>query len=231
MIGLAVPGKGTSKGNAQEQATESPLTLMARLGPSGMSDGDLLALVLGPARTPISTAHGIAEEYPLERLVTLPHDELRRVPGLNEQAAAALSAAVELARRGLDRGLGELPKVLKPSDVVKIVSDIRTEKREHFVCLYLNARTQLIARETISIGTLDGSLVHPREVLTPALEHASSAVILVHNHPSGDPHPSSDDLALTQRLVDAGLIMGIEVIDHIIVAQNQWLSLKQTGQL
>ena len=215
----------------EEAVPESPLALMQRLGPAGLSDGDLLALVLGPARTPVATAHEIAEQYPLERLVTLPYEEMRRVNGLTEQASAGLAAAVELAKRGLDRGLGGLPKILHPSDVAKIVADIQTARQEHFLCLYLNARTQLIHRATISVGTVDGSVVHPREVYRLALEHAASAVILVHNHPSGDPAPSDDDIQLTRRLVDAGLIMGIEVVDHVIVSANSWASMKQTGVL
>ncbi len=214
-----------------ELPPDPPLLLLQRHGPTGVSDADLLALVLRSARTPVSTAHAIAEQYPLERLVTLPYDELRRVPGLTEPQAAALAAAIELSKRGLDRGLGGLPKLLRPSDVAKIVSDLGTERQEHFVCLYLNARTQLIHRATISVGTLNGSLVHPREVCAPALEHNAAAMILVHNHPSGDPTPSSDDLNLTQRLIEAGLIMGIEVIDHIIIAADRWISLKQTGEL
>jgi DNA repair protein RadC len=210
---------------------EAPLTLMQRLGPEGLSDADLLALVLGAARTSVSTAHAVAEEYPLERLVTLPFDELRRVPGFNERAAASLAAAIELSKRGLDRGLGGRPKISHPSDVAKILSDIRTERQEHFVCLYLNARTQMTHRATISVGTLDASLVHPREVFAPALDKGATAIILSHNHPSGDPTPSQDDLNLTHRLIEAGIIMGVEIIDHVIVAEEKWVSLKQTGEL
>lgn len=210
---------------------DPPFRQLQQLGPGGMSDGDLLALVIGSSGQMLETAHRIAEQYPLERLVTLPWDELNRVPGLSEEAAAALAAAVELAKRGLDRGLGGLPKIIRPSDVLKAIPEIREEKKEHFVCLYLNARTQLVHKAVVSVGTISGSLVHPREVFAPALEHAASAVILVHNHPSGDPTPSGDDLNLTRRLVEAGLILGIEVIDHIIVSQERWVSLKQTGEL
>ena len=218
------------KKNQQPAGFDPPLDQMRQRGPAGMSDADLLALVLGP-NTPIQTTVRIAEEYPLERLVNLPWSEVRRVPGLSEHAAAALAAAVELAKRGLERGVGTAPKLLKPSDVVKAVQDIRPEGREHFVSLYLNARRQLIEKAIISIGTLDGSLVHPREVLAPALQCSAAAIILVHNHPSGDPSPSSQDISLTRRLVEAGLIMGIEVLDHVIVARDSWISFKQIGEM
>ena len=142
-------------------------------------------------------------------MVTLPYDELRRVPGLTEPQAAALAAAIELSKRGLDRGLGGLPKLLRPSDVAKIVSDLGTERQEHFVCLYLNARTQLIHRATISVGTLNGSLVHPREVFAPALEHNAAAMILC--TPRRAIHTVGDD-SMTQRY--RGVDMGIEYRYH-----------------
>lgn len=210
---------------------EPPIKQLERLGPAGLSDGDLLALVLDSGTDPVESAHAIAEEYPLERLVVLPWEEIRRVPGLSQAAAARLAAAVELAKRGLERGLGGLPKISHPSDVLKVAPELREARQEHFVCLYLNSRTQLTHKTTISVGTLNGTLVHPREVFAPALEHSASAIILVHNHPSGDPTPSRDDLALTHRLVEAGLILGIEVIDHVVVGRDTWVSLKQSGEL
>ena len=218
-------------GKRPAEPIDPPMNQLHRVGASGMSDADLLALVLGTTKTSVATAHSISEEYPLERLVTLPWDEMVRVPGLTEGAAATLAAAVELAKRGLDRGVGGLPKILRPSDVLKVVPEIRDERKEHFVCLYLNARTQLITKAVISVGSLNSSVVHPREVFGPAVECSAAAMILVHNHPSGDPSPSQDDLTLTHRLVEAGIVMGIEVIDHVIVSADKSLSLKQTGQL
>ena len=215
--------------SAGEYSGATLLQEAERLGMGGLSDADLLTLVIRGRSTEL--AHSIAEEYPLERLVTLPWDEIRRVKGLKEQEAAVLGAAFELAKRGLKRGMGSLPRITKPSDVLPVVADVRAEKREHFICLFLNARKQLLKKATISIGTLDGSLVHPREVFAPALEAAASAMILVHNHPSGDPSPSQQDISLTKRLSDAGVIMGVEVLDHVIVAEDAWVSLKQIGDM
>ena len=214
----------------QKSVPDPPLEQLLRAGPESLSDADLLALILRGSDA-VTTAHQVAEEYPIERLVHLPLDELRRVKGVSLESAAGLVAAVELAKRGLGMGVGSQPRIMKPSETLNLLSGIRSERREHFVCLFLNARKQLIRQETVSIGTLDSSLVHPREVFAPALECSAAAVILAHNHPSGDPSPSGQDLELTRRLIDAGLIMGIEVLDHIIVADSAWLSFKQIGEM
>ena len=104
-------------------------------------------------------------------------------------------------------------------------------KKEYFIALYLNTRNQLIHQEIISIGSLNSGIVHPREVFEPAVKHLAAQVILVHNHPSGDPSPSEDDLLVTKRLIEAGKILGIEIIDHIIITSNQYLSMKEKGHL
>ena len=209
---------------------ELPIDQLKRSEPSALGDADLLALILN-GRDTSTVAHTVAENYPVERLVQLPFDEVKRINGVTEQNAACLVAAVELAKRGLGIGVGSQPRIMKPSDALNILSDVRSERKEHFLCLFLNARKQLIKRETISIGTLDSSIVHPREVFAPALACSAAAIILAHNHPSGDPSPSTQDLELTRRLVDAGLIMGVEVLDHIIVSEAAWLSFKQIGEM
>ena len=108
---------------------------------------------------------------------------------------------------------------------------IRSAKREHFLVLYLNARNVIIHEETVSIGSLHANIVHPREVFRPAIANSAAAVVLVHNHPSGDVTPSQEDLNLTQRLVEAGRLLGIEVIDHLIVAENRFLSFRSESYL
>ena len=109
------------------------------------------------------------------------------------------------------------------------MEELRYLKKEHFICLFLNTKNQLIAQETLSVGTLNASLVHPREVFRAAIKCSSASLICVHNHPSGDPTPSPEDVALTKRLVEAGELVGIDVLDHIVIGEQQFISLKEQG--
>jgi DNA repair protein RadC len=115
--------------------------------------------------------------------------------------------------------------------VAALALDIRDKKKEYLLAFFLNARHQLIAKEVISIGTLTASLAHPREIFAPAIGKAAAGVILVHNHPSGDPSPSEEDVRLTQRIAQAGKIMGIDLLDHMIVAESGCYSFKTAGRL
>jgi len=136
-------------------------------------------------------------------------------------------AAFELARRGLQKGLGVQPVICSPTDVLPLLADIKDQRREHFLCLYLNASNQVIHREIVSIGSLSSAILHPREVFQPAVLQSAASVVLAHNHPSGDVSPSHDDIILTRRLVQAGKIMGIDVLDHMIIGANDFLSLQE----
>ena len=130
----------------------------------------------------------------------------------------------ELTRRKYKTG--KEVSISGPEDVVKILGKMKRFRKEHFVALLLNARHVCLSVETISIGTLNASLVHPREVFQPAVEQSAAAIVLCHNHPSGDPAASEEDIQLTGRLVQAGRIMGIEVLDHVIIARGGHESLK-----
>ena len=147
--------------------------------------------------------------------------------------AEPAGATVQLVRVGLVRDAGALKGgrdvVSRPSDVARWLTDIRTSDREQFICLHLNARNQVNALEVVSIGTLNASLVHPREVFKGAILNNAAGVILAHNHPSDDPTPSSEDQALTRRMVQAGEIMGINVLDHVIVGPGCFLSMKESN--
>jgi DNA repair protein RadC len=131
----------------------------------------------------------------------------------------------ELTRR---RYRGKAPRLIRgPEDVVRLMGPkLRASKREHFLVLLLNARHEVLMRDTVSIGSLNASIVHPREVFKPAIIESAASIVLVHNHPSGDPEPSEEDLAITRRLVQAGELLGIGILDHVIVASRGVVSFK-----
>jgi len=121
-----------------------------------------------------------------------------------------------------------LPAITGPEAVHRLVFPrLKTERREHFIALYLDSRNNVLAQETISVGSLNASIVHPREVFRPAILHSAAALILVHNHPSGDPQPSEEDLAITRRLREAGQLLGIELLDHVVLASGGYASFKE----
>lgn len=121
--------------------------------------------------------------------------------------------------------------IRSPQDVYQLSLDLVSEKQEHFVVFFLNSKNQVTRRKTIFVGSLNATVVHPREVFRAAIEHASASIVCVHNHPSGDPTPSPEDIMLTQRLREAGEIIGIELLDHVIVGRTGWTSLKAKGHI
>jgi DNA repair protein RadC len=124
------------------------------------------------------------------------------------------------------------PAISKPEHVYRLVFPrLKDEKREHFVALYLSARNTVIAQETVSVGSLNASIVHPREVYRPAILHSAAALILAHNHPSGDPTPSEEDVAITKRLHEAGQLLGIELLDHVVLASDGFTSMRERHSL
>jgi len=196
-------------------------------GIAALTECELLALLLGsgtPGRSAVRIARALARRAPSE-LASWPLVRWLRVRGIGPARAAALTAAFELGRRALacDR---QSPAIRGPDDVLAQVRDLARARREHFVVLLLNARHELQCRETISIGSLNASIVHPREVFLPAILHSAASVVLVHNHPSGDPEPSEEDLSITRRLVEVGELVGIGVLDHVIVASRGTVSFR-----
>ncbi len=213
-----------------EKHPDMPREHLQRCGAEALRDQELLAIVLGTGyrgRPVLDVASGILEEFPKEELVELKLAQLRRIKGLGQAKASLLVAAFELARRALNKGMGLRPVIACPADILPLLDEIREERREHFLCLYLNARNQVIYKEIVSIGSLSASIVHPREVFQAAIKHSAAGIVLAHNHPSGDVSPSRDDIDLTRRLVRAGEIMGIDILDHIIIAEGEFLSMKE----
>ena len=176
---------------------------------------------------PVEKAREIIEKNTLTTLGNTDYDELTRI--VSRKRARILLSAFELSRRVLYKGPTVVPAISCPADTLPFLWDIREKDREHFVSLYLNARNQMIHKEVISIGSLSASIVHPREVFSVAIKHCAANIILGHNHPSGDPSPSKDDIELTRRLKNAGEILGIEILDHIVVCSDDFISLKEKG--
>ena len=185
---------------------------------------ELLSVLIG---CPVEKAREIIEKNTLITLGNTNYDELRRI--VSRKRARILLSAFELSRRIFQKGPTVVPAISCPEDVLAFLWDIRTKDKEHFVSLFLNARNQMIHKEIISIGSLSASIVHPREVFHCAIRHSAANIILGHNHPSGDPSPSKDDLELTKRLKKAGEILGIDILDHVIVSENDFTSVKEKG--
>ena len=196
-------------------------------GVAALTECELLALLLGsgtPGRSALRVARVLARRTP-SQLAAWSFARWLRVRGIGPARAAALTAAFELGRRALAWD-AKTPAIRGPDDVLAQVRDLVRARREHFVALLLNARHELQCRETISIGSLNASIVHPREVFLPAILHSAASVVLVHNHPSGDPEPSEEDLSITRRLVEVGELVGIGVLDHVIVASRGTVSFR-----
>ena len=157
---------------------------------------------------------------------------MQRVKGIGPAKAADILAAFELAKRLADSHMEFKGVINNPQDAAEMVlGELSLEDKEHFMIIMLNTKHRVIAKKVISIGHLNASLVHPREMFKEAIKRSSAAVILVHNHPSGDLTPSNDDISTTRRLVEVGQLLGIQVLDHIIVGDNRYLSFREKGLL
>jgi len=216
--------------------SERPRERLRNLGAEALSGQELLALIIGrgiPGRSAIAIAQDLISRFGnLRHVSNATIEELAGVRGVGPAKAAQIKAAFELGRRqDMEADPGQV-SITSPEALAKAIRKSIVEKtKEHFKLVLLNTRNKVIAISTISIGTLNASLVHPREVFKDALAHSASSIILAHNHPSDDPEPSDDDVSLTRRLADAGRLMGIEVLDHIIITRKGYTSFKERGLL
>jgi DNA repair protein RadC len=211
---------------------DRPRERLIKLGPDALRDSELLAVIIGSGTrgyNALRVAQKLLKKYSGQELCKATVKELQSNQGVGEARACQLTAAFEFSRRFLLQDDGETVIIRTPSDVYKATYELRKAKKEYLLALYLNARNRLIKKEIISIGSLNANIVHPREVFEPAVAVAAASLILVHNHPSGQPDPSDDDISLTKRLVLAGEIMGIEILDHIIVGEKDFVSIKEKG--
>lgn len=203
-------------------------------GITTLSDAELLAILLRSG-TAQETAVQLAEKVLLKvgGLTELPRsslEELQSVKGLGPAKALTLLAAAELAVRLANRTRYEAVTISSPGDAAGLVmEEMRHKLREHFRVLLLDTKNKVLGIEDISVGSLNSSLIHPREVFRPAIRKACASVILIHNHPSGDPTPSREDVEVTKRLVEAGRLMGIEVLDHLVIGDGRFVSFRERG--
>jgi len=205
-------------------------------GAEVLSDSELLAILLGSGTrsvTAIDLASYILSEFgTLSNLVNATVEELNGFKGIGLAKAAQVKAALELAKRLSNAKTMEPYIIRSPDDVVLLVKEkMRHLDREHFQALLLNTKHHVICRDEVSIGTLNSSTVHPRELFKNAIKKNAAALVLIHNHPSGDPTPSKEDIEVTRRLEKAGKIIGIEILDHIIIGGNSYTSLKAQGHM
>jgi len=210
--------------------SDRPREKLVAKGAENLKDSELLAILLrtGKAgKNVIEVASQILTKHSKKRLLQMTYQDLVKISGIDSAKATTLLAAFELSKRALEVDDSSLPIISTPKDAVAQLTELRHNKKEHFVVLYLNARNQLVHKETVSVGTLTANLVHPREVFEPALKHSAAQIVAAHNHPSGDPEPSEDDRVITQKLNEAGKMMGIDVMDHIIIAKNSHFSFKE----
>ena len=210
---------------------DRPREKLERVGVTSLGDNELLAIVLGhglPRAGALELANAVlAATGGLHGLARASVDDLQQVPGIGAARAAQLLAAVEAGRRTLTRGRRERLQIVTSRDVAALLlPEFGNRSVEHFGVVLLDTKHRVLRSTLLSIGTLDASIVHPREVFREAMRGGAAAIVLFHNHPSGDPMPSEDDVDLTVRLVRAGQLMGIDVLDHLILAETSYSSMK-----
>jgi len=215
--------------------SERPRERLQKFGISALSAQEILALILGrgvSGESVMVTAQRLLSRFgSLKGMADASVEELSQIKGIGIAKASQIKAAFEMANR-LEgyADVGDKPVVKTPDDVMGLVKGrLRGKKKEYFLALLLDTRGQLIKVSEISVGSLDTSIVHPREAFREAISASAAPVIFVHNHPSGDPEASEDDIKLTRRLAEVGEVVGIDVLDHIIIGDKKYLSLKGKG--
>ncbi|MBK6876786.1 MAG: DNA repair protein RadC [Ignavibacteria bacterium] len=222
--------------------SERPRERLISKGPTSLSTPELLSLLLGSGtkgESVFTLSHRILKSYgSLFKIQNASIEDLKKIRGMGDAKAAKLKACIEIARRmAIEERVFEESEAMKrrnsdtitsPDKLFEIIkSKITQFSKEHFFVVSLDTRNNLIGVDEISVGTLTASLVHPRETFESAIRRHAAKIIISHNHPSGETDPSDDDMKITRRLVDAGKIMGIEVLDHIIVTKTSYLSFKE----
>jgi DNA repair protein RadC len=216
-------------------ARERPRERLRSVGAGALSVRELLAILVGAGgegRTAVDVAAALAAaaDGSLRRMAGLPLARLEAVPGVGEAVSARIAAALELGRRLAREGPEERSRIRSPGDVhARCSPTMRDLAHEEFRVLLLNTQHAVTRELTVTRGVLDGSVVHPREVFKEAIAESAAAVVLVHNHPSGDPSPSAEDRSVTRQLAQAGAVVGIPVLDHVVIGDGRYLSFVEAG--
>jgi len=214
---------------------ERPRERLIKKGASTLSDSELLAIILRTGsrqENVINLSQRILKEYNIKQLSQINLTQLMKVHGIKESKAAQIAACFEIARRLESFNDEDKQKINSPEDVYRrIYPKMREQKKELFIELCLDTKNRVIKEETISVGSLNANIVHPREVFKLALAESAAHIIVAHNHPSGDPTPSREDIEITKKLVDTGTIIGITLLDHVIIGDGRHFSMKEAGHI
>ncbi len=214
---------------------DRPRERLEKNGAAALSNAELLAIILrtgSKTENIIEISSKILKKYDLKKLSRIRVNAIKKETGIGQAKACQIIACFELARRLKNCSSRNLPIISSAKDVVDIVQDeLSCLNKEHLLGIYIDARKRMLKKEIIFVGSLDSNIIHPREVFNIAINENAAAVILVHNHPSNDPEPSDEDIEATKQIVEAGKIMGIEVLDHIIVTDKKYFSMMEKGIL
>ena len=213
---------------------DRPRERLIRQGARSLSNQELIAILLGTGtkrESVLTVANRVLINF--EKLHNLKHatlEEITEIKGIGEAKAVLLLAAIELGRRLASKDLEERFTIRSPEDAATfLMQDMTSLQQEHFVCLFLNVKNQVLHKQTIFVGSLNASIVHPREIFREAVKRSAASIICSHNHPSGIPTPSPEDIDVTTRLYEAGKIVGVDLLDHVIIGDHQFISMKEKG--
>lgn len=212
---------------------ERPREKLIKYGSKTLTNSELLAIILrtgNKKENVLNLSNKLFEKYNLKSLSRVKITSLKNQLGIGDAKACQIMACFELGRRLSAFNDNQKPFIKTAKDIAKLfIPDMGSLEKEHFKGIYLDSRKRMIKQEIIFIGSLNESVIHPREIFKIALDENAAAIILLHNHPSGDPNPSSFDIQITQELMKAGNLLGIEVLDHIIIGGKKYFSLREKG--
>ncbi|HLR62607.1 MAG TPA: DNA repair protein RadC [Lentibacillus sp.] len=215
---------------------DRPRERLLKFGPSHLSNQELLAILIGSGTRKESVmvlSNRVLMHFEgLNLLKDATIEELTSIKGIGTAKGVLLLSALELGKRMNQYKPDDRYVIRSPEDGADyVMEDMRTLNQEHFVVLFLNTKNQVIHSQTIFIGSLNASIVHPREIYREAVKRSAASIICAHNHPSGDPAPSQEDIHVTRRLVESGKMIGIELLDHLVIGDRKFISLKEKGYL